>query len=180
MILLLWVRCELLLPGLGACTACTTWWRRRTEKRSTWLGRCKAIPRFGKMRSDQPEVEDKTLLTINNETKNKLEVYFYRVWMWRGIVVSTTGCYARGPAFKSCKTQTFLRKTTSLFFLNSVYNCFHVLLFVRCVISIYVVNLWFSVIAVIHNELPFLCNACIWDQINYIIIIMSAKLKKMF
>ena len=61
--------------------------------------------------------------------------------MWRGIVVSTIGCYARGPRFKSRETQTFLRKTTSIFFLTSLYNYIHVLIFVRCVILISVVNL---------------------------------------
>ena len=71
----------------------------------------------------------------------------------------------------------FFRKTTSLFFLTSVYNCIHVFIFVRCIISISVVNLWYSAIAVIHNELPFLCCTCIWDQINYIIIIIIIKTK---
>ena len=30
--------------------------------------------------------------------------------MWRGIVVSTTGYYARGPGFESRETQTFFKE----------------------------------------------------------------------
>jgi len=72
--------------------------------------------------------------------------------MWRGIVVSTIRCYARG---RGLNLPWFgFKETRSFFCQTSDYDVVHVKNI--CKICIFKFNIWFSVIAVIHKKLPFL------------------------
>ncbi len=80
------------------------------------------------------------------------------MWMWHCIVVSTNGCYEGGKESNLAWINPFLRKLHLSSFRPQV-----IILFMcknickMCIVKWFVVNiLWFSVIALIHNELPLL------------------------
>ncbi len=76
----------------------------------------------------------------------------------------------------------FFRKTTSLFFLPSDFNFVHVKYICKmCIVKLSVVNnLWFSAIAVIHNELPFLLIYMHLRSNKWLLLLLWSKRKLHF
>ena len=57
---------------------------------------------------------------------------YWKLWMWRGIVGSTNGCYARDLGLNLAWPRIFWKLHLSLFILTSDYDWVHVKIFVRC------------------------------------------------